>query len=183
EQVEFAGEAGRKFGGEEGVQGGVAFDGEDLGAGLQQGGGERAEAGADLDHAVAGGHAGEFERLAHDVAIDQKILPEKAFGLMPESGEQIAGGGGRERHEWRQSSTAGAGHVNRRSLFPGVFLVLALLSLSAFSFSRIAGGARIVGAKGNKEKEKEEREGWGSVGRSEEHTSELQSRENLECRL
>src|SRR5690606_21744411 len=122
------------------------------------------EAGADIDLAVAGDRAGEFERLEHDVAIDQKILPEKAFGLMHESGEQIAGGGGCKRHEWKQSATAGAGHIDRRSLFPGVFLVLALLSLSAFSSSRIAGGARIVGAKGNKEKDKEEREGWGSVG-------------------
>jgi len=56
------------------------------------------EARADFDDDVAGDDRGEFEGLADDVAVDEKIWPRKRFGEWPSWREQIARGGGRERH-------------------------------------------------------------------------------------
>ena len=36
--------------------------------------GQRAQAGADLDHGVAPANLGQLERLAHDVAVDEEVL-------------------------------------------------------------------------------------------------------------
>lgn len=80
------------------VEGEVAFDGPDGGTGFEEGGGEGAETGSDLDHGVEGGDLGEFEGFAHDVAIDEEVLAEGAFGVVAEAVKEIAGGGGGERH-------------------------------------------------------------------------------------
>jgi hypothetical protein len=79
-------------GGEVLVQAVVALDGPDLGAGVEQGVGQRAQAGPDLDDGVARGDTAEFEGLADDVAVDEEILPEETLRLMPELCEQVARG-------------------------------------------------------------------------------------------
>jgi hypothetical protein len=86
----------RRF--EVGVEVTVEFDGPEIGAGFEDGGGERAESGADLDDGVTGAHAGEFEGFKDDVAVHEEVLPERALGKVAELAEEIAGGGGRKRH-------------------------------------------------------------------------------------
>jgi hypothetical protein len=103
-----------------GVQRAVFFHGPHFGAGGEQRRGERAEAGPHLDHDVAGADAGQFERFADDVAVDQKILPEVPLGQVSEPGEQVGRAAawssrvsvGRKRHqsmaERSQNSCAGS---------------------------------------------------------------------------
>jgi len=92
-EVERGGKLRREMGGEVLVEVAVFFDGPDLGAGFEEGGGEGAEAGADFDDAIAGVDLGELEGFADDVAVDEKVLPEEALRLVAEFGEEIAGGG------------------------------------------------------------------------------------------
>ena len=78
---------------EVGVQGAILLHRPDFGAGLEQGGRQRAEPRADLDHRVTRLHGSEFERFVDDVAIDEEILAEKPLRLMAELGKQFARGG------------------------------------------------------------------------------------------
>jgi hypothetical protein len=79
-------------GGEVLVQAVVALDGPDLCAGVQQGVGQRAQAGPDLDDGVAGRDTAELEGLADDVAVDEEILAKETLRLVPKLGEQVARG-------------------------------------------------------------------------------------------
>ena len=81
-----------------GVQRPVELDGPDVRARLQQGAGQRAETGTDLHHGVPRAHLGQFERLAHDVPVDEEILPQETLRGMPESREKLAGAGGSQGH-------------------------------------------------------------------------------------
>lgn len=83
------------------VERAVFFDGPDLGAGFEERGRKRAEAGADFDDAIAGADLGEVEGFADDVAVDEEVLAEEAFGLVAELREEFAGGGGSQRHGFR----------------------------------------------------------------------------------
>ena len=70
--------------GEVRVEDAILFNGPDVGARFEQCSGKRAESGAYFDHCVARRDAGKFERLADDVAIDEKILPEEPLWLVAE---------------------------------------------------------------------------------------------------
>ena len=76
----------------------VFLHGPHVGASFEECGRERAEAGTDFDDSVAGRDAGEFERFADDIAVDEEVLPEEALRLVAEGGEEIAGGGRGKGH-------------------------------------------------------------------------------------
>ena len=62
-----------------GIERWIHLDGEHLGAGLGERSRERAEAGADLDHAIAGTDAGIGRDRAGEVRIDQEMLSERSL--------------------------------------------------------------------------------------------------------
>ncbi len=94
EQVQAAGVERPDLLGEVAGEHGVALDRPDLGAGLEQGAGEGAEPGADLDHALAGRDLRELDGFAHDVAIHEEILSQAVLGVDAQFGEGVAGFGG-----------------------------------------------------------------------------------------
>ena len=98
EQVEASGVLLLKGFAEMLVEDAILFDGPDFGTGGEQGGGEGAQTGAHLDDGIRGCDTGEIERLAHDVAVDQEVLPQEAFGAVSKAGEQVAGFGEGEWH-------------------------------------------------------------------------------------
>ena len=75
-----------------GVEVAVEFDGPEVGAGFEQGDGQRAQTGPDLDDGVAGAHPGQLEGFVNDVTINEKVLPKGALRKVTELVEQIAGG-------------------------------------------------------------------------------------------
>ena len=92
QQAEGAGEAGGELGREVGPQGRVLLHRPDPGAGLEERGGQGAQARPHLHHVVAAGDLRQFERLADDVAVDEKVLPEMVPRNVPEAAQQRAGG-------------------------------------------------------------------------------------------
>jgi hypothetical protein len=82
----------REGGSEVGGEGGVFFDGVNARASFEEGGRERAEAGADFNDGVGGGDLREREGFADDVSVNEEVLPEKAFRVVAEGGEEFACG-------------------------------------------------------------------------------------------
>jgi hypothetical protein len=90
--MEFARKTRAERGLQVGVEVPIEFDRPQFRARLEQGGGQGAQAGPDLDNGVARAHAGQFEGFVNDVSINEKVLPKGALGKVAELAEQVAGG-------------------------------------------------------------------------------------------
>ena len=69
--------------GQHGWQVGIALDGRDVLRVLQQGHGERADAGADFKHVVRALELRQRHDLRHDGLIDQEVLPKRVLSRKP----------------------------------------------------------------------------------------------------
>ena len=76
----------------------VDLDGSDLGARLEQRQGQRTEARAHLDHAVAEPDPCQFGDAADRVGLDNKVLAQRALGPDPKTVEESSSLGPGERH-------------------------------------------------------------------------------------
>jgi hypothetical protein len=76
----------------------VDLHGGDRRPGLGQGEGERAEAGADLDHVVAGADTGQPGDLADGGGLDDEVLSEGAGRREPVGGEEAGHLAARQGH-------------------------------------------------------------------------------------
>ena len=84
----------RKALAEVGGEAAVLFDGGDGCGALEQGAGQDAEAGADLDDGIVGAEFGGIKQDVQDVAVDEEILAENARGVEVELRQQGSDFGG-----------------------------------------------------------------------------------------
>src|SRR5262249_8186879 len=80
---------GRHLGLEHSDQTAVDLHGGDVGAGLDEGSGERAQARADLDDVVTRSDPGQSGDAANGVRVDDEVLAEAAPGRQPVPGQQL----------------------------------------------------------------------------------------------
>lgn len=73
---------------------GVALHGPELRATSKDSLGQCAQAGADFYDRASFADVGEFNRLAHNIAIDQEILSQLFVGQMLQLIEELSGSGG-----------------------------------------------------------------------------------------
>ena len=69
---------------------GVDLQGHDPPDDRQEGEGQRAQPGADLDDGVVGAHAGDAHDAAHGVAVDDEVLPPVLRGPDAVAGRELA---------------------------------------------------------------------------------------------